>query len=130
MKALTIKEPWACLIINGYKTYEFRSWNTKYRGKIYIHAGASIEKTALKRFADYNISVNPGHIIGEAEIIDCILVSDDFDKELRKKDENVYGNNHVGSYAWQLDHIKKYENPIPYKGQLGLWNCEIEPIKE
>ena len=38
MKALTIKEPWATLIIEGYKEYEFRSWQTKYRGKIYIHA--------------------------------------------------------------------------------------------
>lgn len=37
MKVLTIKEPWASLIINGYKMYEFRSWKTKYRGKILIN---------------------------------------------------------------------------------------------
>ena len=34
MKVLTIKEPYASLIINGYKMYEFRSWKTNYRGKI------------------------------------------------------------------------------------------------
>lgn len=49
MKALTIKEPWATLIIDGYKKYEFRSWKTKYRGKILIHAGMSLEKDMLKK---------------------------------------------------------------------------------
>lgn len=130
MKALTIKEPWASLIIDKYKTYEFRSWHTKYRGKIYIHASTSIDKESLKQFNDYNISIKPGHIIGEAEITDCILVSDAFDQELRQKDKQVYGSDHLGYYAWQLKNIKKYENPIPAKGQLGLWNFEIETIKE
>lgn len=49
MKALTIKEPWASLIINGYKKYEFRSWKTNYRGKVLIHAG-NIEKEMLSHF--------------------------------------------------------------------------------
>lgn len=35
MKVLTVKNPWATLIINNYKEYEFRSWKTKYRGKIF-----------------------------------------------------------------------------------------------
>lgn len=49
MKALTIKEPWATLIIEGYKEYEFRSWKTNYRGKILIHAGKSIDKKGKER---------------------------------------------------------------------------------
>ena len=44
MKVLTIKEPWASLIINGYKEYEFRNFKTNYRGKILIHAGLTLEK--------------------------------------------------------------------------------------
>ena len=48
MKALTIKEPWATLIIEGYKEYEFRSLKTNYRGKILIHAGKSLEKNQEK----------------------------------------------------------------------------------
>lgn len=39
MKAITIKQPWATLIAKGYKEYEFRTWKTKYRGDILIHAG-------------------------------------------------------------------------------------------
>ena len=52
MKALTIKEPWATLIIEGYKEYEFRSWKTNYRGKILIHAGMSIEKDMLEKMRE------------------------------------------------------------------------------
>ncbi len=43
MKALTVKEPWASLIVQGFKKYEFRSWKTNYRGKVLIHAGLSKE---------------------------------------------------------------------------------------
>ena len=48
MKALTIKQPWATLIIQGDKRFEFRSWQTKYRGELLIHAGKGIDKEAKK----------------------------------------------------------------------------------
>lgn len=124
MKALTIKEPWATLIINGYKKYEFRGWKTYYRGKILIHAGLNIEKDILQRFEEYNLEYSKGLIIGEAELVDCILVDEKLDKELRKINQNVYGNNHINMYAWKLENIKKYKKPIKVKGKLGLWNYE------
>lgn len=126
MKALTIKEPWASLIIEEYKKYEFRSWKTNYRGKILIHSGMSVEKDMLSRFKDYDISINPGFIIGEATIVDCILVDEKFNNELRSIDSVVYGrSNHAETYAWKLENIVKYDKPIPCKGKLGLWNyCE------
>lgn len=43
MKVLTIKQPWATLIMQGYKRFEFRSWQTKYRGDLLIHAGKGID---------------------------------------------------------------------------------------
>ena len=122
VKVLTIKEPWATLIINGYKKYEFRSWKTNYRGKILIHAGKGLDKCVLNKFNDYKLEYSSGEIIGEAEIVDCILVDDVFDETLRKIDNNVYCNNHVGLYAWKLENIMKYDKKIPIKGKLGLWN--------
>ena len=52
MKVLTIKQPWATLIMQGYKRFEFRSWQTKYRGDLLIHAGKGIDKEAIKRAFD------------------------------------------------------------------------------
>ena len=126
MKTLTIKEPYATLIIEGHKKYEFRSWKTNYRGKILIHAGKNIETDMLYRFKEYNLSYSKSAIIGEAEITDCILVDKQFNEQLRKQNKVVYGkSNHVETYAWKLDNIIKYPKPITnIKGKLGLWNYE------
>ena len=43
------------LIAKGYKEYEFRTWKTKYRGDILIHAGKGIDKEAMSRFKDLNL---------------------------------------------------------------------------
>ena len=51
MKVLTIKQPWATLIMQGDKRFEFRSWQTKYRGDLLIHAGKGIDKEAMKRLS-------------------------------------------------------------------------------
>ena len=123
MKVLTIKQPWACLIVEGLKKYEFRSWKTNYRGKILIHAGLTLEKTYSE---NYNFNYIKGAIIGEAEITDCILVDENLNEKLQKQNNLVYGNNHVGVYAWKLENIIKYENPIYIKGKLGLWNYEVK----
>lgn len=82
MKVLTIKNPWASLIVNNYKKYEFRSWKTNYRGKILIHAGLSSDDDTM--FSEYNLEYIKGAIIGEADLVDCILVAKSFDDELKK----------------------------------------------
>lgn len=127
MKVLTIKQPWTSLIIEGYKRYEFRSWKTNYRGKILIHAGMNMEKDMLKRFENYNLNCITGAIIGEAELVDCILVDKKINDELISIDKAVYGkSNHVEKYAWKLENIKRYKEPIYIKGKLGLWNYEVK----
>ena len=124
MKALTIKEPWASLIVQGFKKYEFRSWKTNYRGKILIHAGLTTDKLVLDRISKYNLELNNGYIIGEAELVDCILVDLEFDKYLRDLDNIVYNANHINKYAWKLENIKIYDKKELVKGKLGLWNYD------
>ena len=123
MKVLTIREPWASLIVNGYKKYEFRSWKTKYRGKLLIHAGSKLEKDMVSRFSLYNLDYKMGYIIGEANLVDCILVDEDFNNRLLKENNIVYGkSNHVEKYAWKLEDIVMYKEPICVRGKLGLWD--------
>lgn len=125
MKALTIKEPWATLIINEYKIYEFRSWKTNYRGKILIHAGKTNELEQAKKFENYKLEYSCGEIIGEAELVDCIKVTEEFDKKLKLINPIVYGNSgHVQKYAWKLENIKRYDKKIKVQGKLGLWNYD------
>lgn len=131
MKVLTIKEPWASLIIEGYKEYEFRSWKTNYRGKILIHAGKSLEKDVVDRFKCYDLKYSCGEIIGEAELTDCILVDKNLNEQLKNKNSIVYArSNHTETYAWKLENIKKYSKKIQVSGKLGLWNYELNQEEE
>ena len=122
MKVITIKQPYASMIVNKYKTYEFRSWKTNYRGKLLIHAGGSVDKDDLAYYEYLGIKDYPKmKIIGECELTDCILIDNKFDKELIKN--KIYGrHSRIGLYAWKLDNIKMYDKYIDIKGKLGLWN--------
>ena len=96
MKVLTIRNPWATLIVDGYKRYEFRGWKTNYRGRILIHSGLNIEKDMIPRFCDYNLNYINGAIIGEADLVDCILVDKKFNEELININPVVYvRSNHL-----------------------------------
>ena len=124
MKVLTIKQPYASMITNNYKKYEFRSWKTNYRGKLLIHAGQSIDKDDLLFYNYLDIKDYPTKcIIGECEITDCILIDEAFDEYLKSLDSKIYGrHSRVGEYAWKLENIKIYDKYINIPGKLGLWN--------
>ena len=83
MKAITIKQPFASLIASGLKEYEFRTWKTAYRGEILIHAGKSIDKAAMGKFASYGLEYPTGCIIAKAVLTDCVPVTERVKNELR-----------------------------------------------
>ena len=123
MKVLSIRQPWATLIVEGYKDFEFRSWKTKFRGNFLIHASKGVEPENIDRFRHLNLKYPTGCIIGSAEITDCIKVEKKFEDELIEKDELIYGavRNRSG-YAFQLEKIEKLETPIPAIWSLGFWD--------
>jgi hypothetical protein len=126
LKIITIKQPWATLISQGYKKYEFRSWKTNYRGPLLIHAGKGVDSKAMKRFGYLNFSYPKSKIIAKVELEDCILICDSFNNQLLSENEKVYGSdNKVGLYAWKLSNIEKISIDEDIKGKLGLWNIEI-----
>jgi hypothetical protein len=50
LKALTIRQPWAELILRGRKPFELRTWRTKYRGPLVIHAAAKVDAWDARHF--------------------------------------------------------------------------------
>lgn len=130
MKVLTIKEPYASLIANGYKKYEFRTWKTNYRGELLIHAGNNFDKKSTD-VSKYKLKYRKKEIIAKVIITDCIKVDDEFRKQLKKENELVYSNiihnNNWQGYAFKLENVKKVK-PIKISGQLGLWTIEDEYI--
>lgn len=125
MKVITIKQPLATLIAEGLKEYEFRTWKTKYRGELLIHAGKGIDKKAMKKFAQYNLDYPSGCIIAKVNLSDCIKIDEEARKMLKKKNSIVYSSiiEHTewDSYGFKLDHVTKIK-PIPVNGKLSLWD--------
>ena len=124
MKVLTIRQPWASLIMAGLKEYEFRSWKTNYRGELLIHAGKTIDKEAERRLKKYLPDVLPTEqILGKVELIDCIKVTPQFLGGLRKINPDIYAKSvFKEEYAWNVKVLEKFNEPIESKGKLGLWD--------
>ena len=127
MKVLSIKEPYASLILNGYKHIETRSYKTNYRGEIFIHANKKAVNNKLLN--DYvidiskNISMNNGYIILKANLIDCIYMDNKFINNIKNSNEYKLGLYEIGRYAWILDNIEAIE-PIKANGKLNIWNYD------
>ena len=126
MKVITIKQPWATLIAKGYKEYEFRTWKTKYRGDVLIHAGKGIDKETMTRFKDLNLEYPKGCIIAKAKITDCIYVDDNFRKKVIPKNPRVYkglNNTEWKGYGFKIEEVEEIK-PIEIKGKLSLWEYD------
>lgn len=150
MKAITILQPFATLIALSEKTFETRSWKTDCRGDLLIHAGKGKQYLCLcdqepfKRILaenDYDkYNLPRGAIIAKVNLKGCIKVNkevlDPYSKEMIgaelenqikiKGNELEFGNYGKGRYAWQLDNVEIFKEPIPVKGQQRLWNFDYE----
>ena len=125
MKVLTLKQPWATLVAEGIKKYEFRSWKTNYRGKILIHAGTGIDKKELEKYKDLNLEFPSKRILAEVEIEDCLEINDELNKNIIAEKNIAYGSKYRTGYAWKLTNSKKINYDKEVKGQLGLWNIDL-----
>ena len=127
MKVLTIKQPWATLIMQGDKRFEFRSWQTKYRGDLLIHAGKGIDKNAMKRLAKYLPDEIPlGKILGKVTLVECIRMCPEFKEMLLKENSDIYTKSSFSeNFGWQVENVQVFDEPIEAKGHLSLWEYDI-----
>lgn len=128
VKVLTLKQPWATLVAEGIKKYEFRTWKTNYRGKVLIHAGAGVDKKELSRFKDLNLEYPSKKIIAEVEIEDCLELDDKLNDKIIQENNIAYGSKKRTGYAWKLKNVKKIDINKEINGKLGLWNIDLEHL--
>ena len=133
MKVLSLTEPYASLIKNKIKRIETRSWNTNYRGELFIHASLTniskdtYQNNELRKLIDFS-SCEHGKIICKCNLVDCIYMTKDFINDMKTNhyQEYICGDYQEGRYAWILDDIVPLEKAIPAKGQLSIWNYYSE----
>lgn len=133
MKALTICQPYAHLIVQGRKTCENRTWPTNYRGPIYIHAGKS--RTWLDVWnrggedfdAGYEIPIRSmafGAVVAMAELVACINIESRLLPEWKAKMTEDQQEHVSGPWCWILANVAPI-GPWPWRGEQGLF--EIDP---
>ncbi|MDZ4263777.1 MAG: ASCH domain-containing protein [Pseudomonadota bacterium] len=142
MKAITLFDPWATLVVLGQKQFETRSWPTNHRGLLAIHVSktsgfdelATVEPflSVFKGMAHWHA---PGCIIGTVEVMDCWQVPgrtipSSFAGQPISVKERAFGDFSPGRYAWMLKNPRRLATPIPCRGRQGLWNVppEIEAL--
>jgi hypothetical protein len=121
MKALSIRQPWAWLIVNGHKDIENRSWPTRFRGPLLIHAAKGMTRAeyedaaslcskaavALPAFDE----LERGGIVGQAIVTGCIDDS-----------PSLW---FFGKYGFELANAMRLPF-MPCKGRLGFFDIDYE----
>jgi len=136
MKALTIHEPYASLIIMGIKKLETRGRKTNVRGLVAIHAGKKPMDADGKALAEkYGIEPQYGKVLGVVNLVQCweyaggeLFAECNFDTDFLHMDvpelEETFGYFDNDRYAWEMEVVEKFDEPIPAKGMQGWWNWE------
>lgn len=138
MRAISIRQPWAAFIVHCGKNMENRSWATRFRGPVLIHAAKGMtdeEYYDAVRFAHFTCGVSKealkahceaaaldalrGGIVGYAEVTDCVS----FERHAALSPEHR-SPWFVGEFGFHLANVQ----PLPFlltPGRLGFFEVEV-----
>ena len=116
MKALSIQQPWAWAIATGKKDVENRTWPTKRRGWVLIHAGKKVDLEAMRELTRRGVlrgteDMQTGAIVGAMRIDDCVTTS---------KSEWF-----SGPHGFTIGDAVEFKRPLAMPGMLGFF--EVPP---
>lgn len=140
---LSVRQPWASLIVAGIKPIENRKWYCAYRGPLLIHVGKTwaldeqLAQNSLLEIAnamgdqrrrDLLITARSllGGLIGVCDMVGCV-----HEKEwlsLGWAAYDGYTNWFVGPYGFRLANARAFPSIIPYKGMQGLFRVQVKDV--
>lgn len=126
MKALTICQPYAHLIIIGDKRVENREWYTGYRGLLAVHAGKSRSwlngATDADLIAAYGESPSFGALVGTVMLLDCLHIdrieNGEYDGQYPWLRDHAHTS---GTWCWVVGEPKRLAQPVNYRGERRLF---------
>lgn len=133
MKAITIWQPYAAAIAVGLKRYETRSWATKHRGPLAIHAAAknlslSDYSALLEALTGHGRRKMPafddlqfGAVVAVCNLKDCLEMGSALIDRV-SQNELVLGDWRRRRFAWHLRSVQFLDTPFYVSGKQGLWN--------
>jgi hypothetical protein len=122
MKCLSLRQPYAELLVSGKKTIELRKWNTNFRGKFLIHASKNMNKEKCKSLGIDYTKLGIGMIIGRAILYD--VKKYDNKTEFMKDKNRHYADASIFDsymYGFKIKNAQRLRHPIPFSGKLGFF---------
>jgi hypothetical protein len=121
MKALSLKQPFAELILQGKKKIELRKWNTNFRGEFLIHASKNPDVKSMEKFGFKYLPL--GVIVGKATLVNVKKYNTE---EEHKKDSSLHlASSFWGNYGFVLENPERIKE-ISCKGKLHFWDFEMK----
>jgi hypothetical protein len=140
MKAISIHQPWATLVVRGAKRYETRPWRSRYAGPLAVHASHKLTPQGLElclrrdvrqRLLDFGIEgpddLPLGVVLGTVQLRRC-LRSEEVDVEAIDQWERQLGDFSPGRWLWLLSAATCWEQPLPCRGWPGLFTLPEEVV--
>lgn len=121
--ALSIRQPWAELILLGRKTIEVRTWIVEHRGPIWLHAGRARDPQLDEAFGLHDLF--RGGYVGSA-VLTAIMPLDRARWELLRAEHLDRGGFAEGRFGWLLTDVKRLVRPVAGPGRLNLFHPEPE----
>jgi activating signal cointegrator 1 len=137
IKAITLYQPYASLIIAGAKRFETRTWGSDYTGLLVIHAGKTLEVDSGNRVFMYHLLASGigdprklplGAALGVVWKGKCFRAASVI-PYIDEREQIFGGFKGDDRVAWELENPVAFEQPIPMKGSQGLWDYKL-PIPD
>ncbi|MFN7766189.1 MAG: ASCH domain-containing protein, partial [Planctomycetaceae bacterium] len=111
LRALSVRQPWAELILRGHKRVEYRSQATHIRGRVYLYASLAKPDPAETQVIASLDDLPRGLVVGTVEIVGCELGND--------------------GYEWHLAHPQRLDTPLtPVEQPQAVWFYPFGPPVE
>ena len=129
MKWLSLRQPYAELLVSGKKTIELRKWNTNFRGKFLIHASKNVNKERCKSLGIDHTKLTVGAIIGKAILYD-VKKYENRTQFIRDKSRHYAHVNIFDSrmYGFVIRNAHRLRYPIQFSGKLGFFEVDQSVI--
>jgi hypothetical protein len=125
MKALSFRQPWAELVLQGRKTMDLRTYTTQYRGRIAIHASKKVERDACWENDLNPDNLDAGGVVGTVALVDVIPLTE-ADYEARRPEHLAGRRYRPGMYGWILARPERLPRFVPANGRTNLFHVDLD----
>ncbi len=125
--AISIRQPWAELILRGVKKIEIRDWTTPHRGDLYIHTGRMADMNQILKFGIPQVF--RGGYVGMVQLVSIVPFTPERWDEWRDQ-HLAEGPYQDGMNAWILTKPRRFAHQVAGPGELGLFKPSADVAAE